>query len=119
MPRCSSCHAAWKKTGIHAAENMSFLHDADRNEFYVYILDTDAGHYVGHSQNVGIRFQMHVSDKVPSTRGLQPKLVWVSDRFETRAEAAGFEAALKTLRDQRHPRFKHFTGREPMVFKRR
>ena len=74
-----------------------------RNAFYVYALDTDYGHYVGHTWNVGAQFGQHQRDKVPSTAGLAPKLVWTSGRFRTREDAAGFEAALKSWRDQGSP----------------
>ena len=86
--------------------------------FYVYVLATDDGHYVGHTAHVGRRFREHQDGETESTAGSNPELAWTSGPLQTRADAAGFEAALKSLRDQRAPRFKEITGLDPIPFRR-
>lgn len=90
---------------------------ADPNRrFYVYVLDTDYGHYVGHTSHVGRRFREHQDGEAPSTAGSDPELAWTSGPLRTRADAARLEAALKSLRDQRARRFEEITGLEPVPF---
>ena len=84
--------------------------------FYVYVLDTDYGHYVGHTSHIGRRLEEHQDGQVPSTAGGNPKLAWRSGPRHTRKDAAGFEAAMKSLRDQRARRFEEITGLEPVPF---
>ena len=93
---------------------------ADPNRrFYVYVLDTDYGHYVGHTAHVGRRLRQHQDGETPSTAGGNPHLAWQSGPLKTRDDAAGFEAALKSLRDQRAPRFREITGLDPVPFRHR
>ena len=89
-----------------------------RRAFYVYVLETDYGHYVGHTWNVGNRLREHQRGEVASTEGGNPELVWTSRAHPTREDAAGFEAALKSLRDQRSYRFAGITGLEPWPMRR-
>ena len=84
--------------------------------YYVYVLDTDYGHYVGHTSHVGRRLQEHQDGETASTAGSDPELAWTSGALRTRADAARFEAALKSLRDQRARRFEEITGLEPVPF---
>lgn len=98
-------------------------HEQDRRDaadpnrrFYVYVLDTDYGHYVGHTSHVGRRLSQHQDGGAPSTAGSDPELAWTSGPLRTRADAARFEAALKSLRDQRARRFEEITGLEPVPF---
>lgn len=81
-----------------------------RKAFYVYVLAHDDGLYIGHSYHVGRRYSQHASGAVQSTAGLNPRLVWTSGRFKTRSGAAQFEAALKSLYQQKHKRFTEITG---------
>lgn len=87
-------------------------------KYFVYVLETDSGHYVGHTYSVRNRFAQHKRGDVQSTQGTNPKLVWKSRACATRKEAADFEAALKSLRDQEHPKFHEITGYypQPWVF---
>ena len=84
--------------------------------FYVYVLDTDYGHYVGHTAHVGRRFREHQDGETESTAGSNPELAWTSGPLRTRADAARFEAALKSLRDQGAYRYEEITGLEPIPF---
>ncbi len=84
--------------------------------FYVYVLDTDYGHYVGHTAHVGRRFREHQDGETESTAGSNPELAWTSGPLRTRADAARFEAALKSLRDQRARRFEEITGLDAVPF---
>ena len=45
-------------------------------------------------------------------------MIWVSRPFRARQDAAGFEAALKSLRQQRATRFAEIVGVEPEPFRR-
>ncbi len=91
--------------------------DADPGRrFFVYVLDTDYGHYVGHTWHVGRRLRQHQEGETPSTAGGNPTLAWKSGPLATRPEAASFEAALKSLRDSRDPRFREYTDLKPIPF---
>ena len=118
--RCYRCNARRRRSNWHEPEHLQNLEERDaelgRSEFYVYVLHTDYGHYVGHTANVRARLGAHVGDQVESTAGGEPQLLWTSYRFRTRREAARFEAALKSLRDQRSERFHEITGLEPLPF---
>ena len=85
--------------------------------YYVYVLATDRGHYVGHSARVPARAREHAEGRSPSTAGANPELAWTSGPLETRAEAARFEAAMKALRDRRAERFREITGLSPEPFR--
>lgn len=89
-----------------------------RNKFYVYILTTSRGHYVGHTANLKTRIRAHRLGSVPSTTGTYPKLLWVSLPLKSRAKAAKFEAALKALRDQESPRFQKITNLAPRPWRK-
>lgn len=118
--RCYHCNARRRRSNWHDPEHLAGLEERDaelgRTEFYVYVLDTDYGHYVGHTANVRARLGAHIGNRVESTSGGEPELLWTSYPFRTRREAAGFEAALKSLRDQRSERFQEITGLEPIPF---
>ena len=83
-----------------------------RSEFYVYVLDTDFGDYVGHTWHVGRRLKQHQAGEVKSTAGSYPTLLWVSRPFTTREDAARFEASLKSLRDQQATRYAEIVGHD-------
>ncbi len=118
--RCYRCHQWRKRANWHDPEQLSGLEKRDaqlgRSAFYVYVLDTAYGHYVGHSANVRSRIQAHEAGEVFSTAGGDPKIVWQSAPLPTRAEAARFEAALKSWRDNGKDAFKACTGFEPVSF---
>lgn len=84
--------------------------------YYVYVLDTDYGHYVGHTSHVGRRVEQHQAGETPSTAGGRPELAWQSSPLRTRDDAASFEAALKSLRDKRAVRFQEITALAPVPF---
>ena len=90
----------------------------ERSRFWVYVLATSYGHYVGHSARPRARYREHVDGRVPSTAGARIGKTWVSQRFPTRRDAQQFEAALKSLRDARSSRFKAITGYDPAPWKR-
>ena len=85
-----------------------------RRRFQVYVLQTNRGHYVGHTGNLKARLRAHQQGEVPSTAGSAPKLAWQSSRLADRDAAARFEAALKSWRDQESNRFRKTTGLRPM-----
>ena len=102
----------------HQPERLAGQADRDaqlgRSQFYVYVLETSHGHYVGHTWNVRSRLRQHQRGEVPSTAGSSPALLWQSAPLQTREDAARFEASLKSLRDQRSTRFREITGAEPV-----
>ena len=109
------------RRGYHEPEDLGAEQDrrdaaVPGRRFYVYVLDTDRGHYVGHSARVSARAQEHTEGHSPSTAGANPELVWISRPLKTRAEAARFEAAMKALRDQRAERFREITRLVPQPF---
>ena len=118
--RCYKCNMRRRRGHWHDPEHLDGLEERDaefgRDQFYVYVLDTDYGHYVGHTANVQVRLGAHVADQVASTAGGEPELLWTSYPFRTRREAASFEAALKSLRDQGSERFTEITGLDPVRF---
>ena len=119
--RCYNCEMRRRRSGWHDPEHLGGQAKRDaklgRSKFYVYLLDTDYGHYVGHTANVRARVKAHTDNKVKSTAGGDPKLLWKSSPFPTREDAAGFEAALKSLRDQSSERFQEITGHDPIPLK--
>jgi len=111
---------ALKRANWHDPENLPTLEEYDsqhrRKQFYVYVLDTDFGHYVGHSGNLGARLNAHVQGRVLSTADGNPKKIWQSAPLSTRADAARFEAALKSWRDNSREEFEQYTGYSPVPF---
>lgn len=110
-----------RRRGYYEPENLGG--EQDRRDaavagrrFYVYVLETDRGHYVGHSARVRARAREHADGRSASTAGTNPELAWTSWPLETRAEAARFEAAMKALRDRRAERFREITGLAPEPF---
>lgn len=85
-------------------------------KYFVYVLETDFGHYVGHTARLHQRINQHIRGDVQSTRGSNPEHAWNSGPFHTRDKAARFEAVLKSWRDQRSDRFEERTGLQPEPF---
>lgn len=102
---------------VHAVEQIPGEEWSDdlarRRRFYVYVLATDRGHYVGHTGRPDPRLREHLRDRCRSTRGTNPKRVWLSEPMETRKDAKRMEATLKTWRDQRSERFLEMIGELP------
>ena len=70
-----------------------------RTEFWVYVLTTDYGHYVGHTSNPWDRLPRHYGDEVESTAGGNADLAWITElSLRTREDATRYEAALKSWR---------------------
>ena len=86
--------------------------------FFVYVLETSNGHYVGHTARIRARMREHRDGEVASTAGSDPRLAWRSGPFDERQDAAGFEAALKSMRDSGAKRFTEITGLPPQRFER-
>ena len=81
--------------------------------WHVYILHTDAGHYIGHTGNLERRLSEHERGQHKATLGLRPTLVWATEQ-PRREEATLLEATLKSLRDQRADTFEAMTGIKPI-----
>ncbi len=88
-------------------------------KYFVYVLHTDYGYYVGHSGRLKGRMREHEDGGVSSTAGANPERIWTSRPLATRKEAAAFEAALRSLNNQASPQFTEYTGRKPMPYSRR
>ena len=88
----------------------------ERKTFYVYLLKTAYGHYVGHTSDITSRMKTHKAGKCISTAKGRPRLIWSSNVFHTRQDAARFEAALKSWRDNEQVEFKKRTGWKPIPF---
>jgi len=119
--RCYRCHQAIKRAGWHDPEYLPEVEERDarlgRSAFYVYVLNTDYGQYVGHSGNIRARLNAHTRDEVPSTAGGNPTIIWRSRPCSTRTSAMRFEAALKSWRDNRKEKFAEVTGIAPVPFR--
>ena len=85
-------------------------------KFYVYVLETDFGHYVGHTARLRQRINEHIRGDESATKGSNPRLAWKSRPLTTRSDAQDFEAALKSLCEQRSDRLKEIAGLEPEPF---
>ena len=118
--RCYMCHQRRRRTNWHDAEDLPDLERQDtelgRTEFYVYVLDTTYGHYVGHTGNISARMKDHLSGGTLSTAGGNPRKIWTSRRYYARPDAARLEAQLKSLRDNERPRYQEITGLLPVPF---
>lgn len=118
--RCYNCNLRRRRSSWHDPEELDGQEARDaelgRTEFYVYVLGTRYGHYVGHTANVGARLGAHRAGEVESTAGGEPELLWRSRPFRSRRDAARFEAAMKSLRDQQAERFREITGLAPIPF---
>ena len=88
-----------------------------RKEFFVYVLSTAYGQYVGHTGDFTKRLSEHTSDKVQSTYEGHPKLIWKSKPFRSRDDAAEFERALKVLRDRRDAEYGKLINAKPDPWK--
>ena len=101
--RCYNCNRRRRLSHWHDPEELEGQETRDaelgRSEFYVYVLGTRYGHYVGHTANVAARVSAHRAGEVDSRR-----------------DAATFEAAMKSLRDQEAERFREITGLAPLPF---
>ena len=97
-----------------------FLRDQDfpNRKYFVYVLETDYGHYVGHTARFDARMREHERGDTWSTRDGNPREVWRSGPFDMRDQATKFEAALKSLRDQKAKRFQEIVGVSPRPFRR-
>lgn len=87
-------------------------------KYFVYILHTDYGHYVGHSGRLKGRMCEHERGEVSSAAGGNPVRIWTSRPLATRSGAARFEAALTSLNNQASPQFTDYTGLEPLPYNR-
>ena len=105
----------------HSPENLGATQDErdaaiPGRRFFVYVLETSNGHYVGHTARLKARMREHRNGEVESTVGSDPNLVWRSGPFGERHDAARFEAALKSMRDSGAGRFTEITGLQPEPF---
>ena len=85
-------------------------------QYYVYVLQTDFGNYVGHTGRLNGRLQDHRNNKVKSTSGTRPEMVYISAPRKKRRDAQEYEAALKSFNHSLHPRFFTLTGIQPEKF---
>ena len=123
-PRCSDCYRAFRSRQFsrnwHEPERLEGQEARDRElgrtAFFVYVLATHYGHYVGHTSNVNARVRWHQANEVPSTSGGNPALMWRSRPLHSREDAARFEAAMKSWRDSGSPRYRETTGFDPIPF---
>lgn len=86
------------------------LRDTPNRLYWVYVLDTDLGTYVGQTNNIERRPAEHDQGRVRSTVGANPSLIWHSQPLRSRKTADNYERVLKTLRDMAHEDFHAITG---------
>ena len=115
-PLCHICVILkqWLTRANYASEMDSLgLGDEPYHYYFVYVLDTDLGLYVGQTEHVAPRVTRHIGGLVPSTRGTNPTFLWHSHPFRSRRIADNAERVLKTLRQMRHEDFVQVTGVQP------
>ena len=78
--------------------------------FYVYVLDTDTGWYVGSTNDVERRVREHKAGRTRSTRGKNPRHVWTSPAMPNRAVALAFEKELVWYRNSKSKMWTETTG---------
>lgn len=113
---CDSCRIVrkWLPHVKYASEMDGLgLSDRENQLYFVYVLHTDVGTYVGHTANLDVRFGQHQSGRVRSTYRANPKVVWQSLPLKSRRTADNYERTLKTMREQRHEDFIRITGVAP------
>ena len=116
--RCYNCNLRCRRGHWHDPEDLEGQEERDaelgRTEFYVYVLGTQYGHYVGHTASVGARLGAHRAGEVEPTAGGEPEILQRSRPFRSRRDAARFEVAMKPLRDQWAERSQQITGLAPV-----
>ena len=115
-PLCHICviFKQWLPRAKYASEMDSLgLGDEPHRYYFVYVLDTDLGLYVGQTEYVAPRVTRHIGGQVSSTRGTNPVFLWHSYPFRSRRSADNAERVLKTLRQMRHEDFAQVTGVQP------
>lgn len=80
----------------------------------MYVLETELGHYIGHTGRLEQRLEDHIYVHLRSTTGADPRPLWISMPMDGRNDAARFEAAMKSYRDSRAPRYREITGHAPV-----
>lgn len=119
---CYRCNLGRKNSNWHDPEydiaKSLKSQDAEkgRSRFWVYVLETDCGHYVGHTGNLSGRMRDHKRNRVPSTAWSNPREAWRSFPKSSRDDVIDFEAALKSYRDSESPKFVDITGLLPIPF---
>ena len=116
---CFQCNAQRRLAVKYAPEQVSGhrRHDLRKSRvFHAYILKTDYGHYIGHTGNITKRVEQHQRNKVRSTAGGNPELIWQSEEFKSRYSASGYESALKAWRDYKEPKYEADTGLTPIDY---
>ncbi len=104
----------WHEPEYLGAEQAERDARAPGREFHVYILETELGHYIGHTGRLEQRLEDHIYGYVRSTKGADPRPLWKSKPMDSRNDAARFEAAMKSYRDSRAPRYREITGHAPV-----
>ena len=124
-PRCRDCYLNYRSRQRsrywHEPEYLEGQEERDRelrrSAFFVYVLQTDYGHYVGHTSDIRRRMRQHQAGEVQSTAGGNPSLLWRSRPMPSREDATRFEAAIKSWRDSASPRYRETTGFAPEQFR--
>ena len=83
--------------------------------FYVYVLQSerDGANYIGQTNNVEKRLNVHNTGQVRSTRERRPFKLPGFKRFKTRSEARWFEYSLKNHSDKKKKFLKELYRRPP------
>lgn len=77
--------------------------------YYIYVLKSlvNGDIYVGSTEDVEKRFQLHNQGKVKSTKGYRPWTLLKSEEFRARSEAVRRERFLKTGQQKEKLRREH------------
>ena len=91
---CPSCLivSSWLRYVTHDSETESLnLPDSPNHRYYVYVLETDRGWYVGHTGNLARRLREHRDGRSISTANANPQLAWKSEPLRSRRYADAAE----------------------------
>ena len=113
---CHICNIvrSWLPCVTHESEQYALrLTDNPNRWYWVYVLGTDLGSYVGHTNSVPRRLREHRSNSVGSTKGTDPYLQWQSRPLRSRKYADDMERVLKTLLEREHSDFYEITSVTP------
>jgi putative endonuclease len=71
--------------------------------YFLYILQSvsTSRFYIGHTQDLSIRFQEHNDGRDSSTRGRGPWELFYTEEFPTRSEASRRERQIKQMKSRR------------------
>lgn len=104
-------------TGPDVPAPAGLSEDTPEEPYHVFVLQTDYGHYIGQARRVDSLLLQHRLNRVPSTAGGNPSLIWTSLPMEDPSAAAALQHRLTALRDTQSTGYRHTVGFNPVPFR--